>query len=97
MAELIKLTISQVLADLASGLDRKQLREKYKLSHADMAKLFKDPKLANKKPLKAAGFILTDDTTTSDTAPSTTADIAQEGTASETSEAEKAPLVKEEW
>jgi hypothetical protein len=58
-----KLTISGVLADLEAGLERKQIKEKYGLSHNDMKALFSNPKLKGKKAKKEfePSFELEDD------------------------------------
>ena len=63
-AEKKKITVTQVLADLANGIDRKGIREKYGLKQAELELLFQHPKLKNRKVKKAfvPSFELVDDT-----------------------------------
>jgi len=59
--EKVKVSIPGILSLLDKGLDRKAIKAELGLSHADMSKLFRLPQLANRKPTKEAGFILTDE------------------------------------
>lgn len=54
--------VSEVLALLEQGNDRTAIRTQLDLTHAEMASLFKHPKLKNKKPKTQATFVLVDDT-----------------------------------
>lgn len=60
--EKVKLTVSGVLADLKSGLDRDQIGVKYGLNKANVSRLFKHEKLRGKRVAPADAFILEDDT-----------------------------------
>jgi len=62
--EKVVLTTSGVLADLHErGLTREEIQKKYGLTKKELVALFKHPKLANRKTIKAPefGFILEDD------------------------------------
>jgi hypothetical protein len=58
------ITVSQILADLNAGLDRKAIREKYNLSVEETKLIFQHPKLSGKrvKRSKIVKFTLVDDT-----------------------------------
>ena len=60
----VNITVSQILADLKSGLTRDEIGEKYGLNKAQVKAVFSHPKLKNKKTIKQKGaaFILVDDT-----------------------------------
>lgn len=57
-----QLSVSQVLADLADGKSREEIKEKYNLNSNDMKKLFDHPKLKGRRTKKAPSFQLVDDT-----------------------------------
>lgn len=59
--EKVKLTISQVLNDLDSGLDRKAIKAKYGLTTTDVARLFQHDKLKGRRVKPAPNFELEDD------------------------------------
>lgn len=65
----VNITVSQILADLKSGLTRDEIGEKYGLNKAQVKAVFSHPKLKNKKTIKQKGaaFILVDDTEVTDT------------------------------
>lgn len=75
MAEKIKLTVSQIKADLKSGLDRKSIGLKYGLRPSETKLLFQNPALKGLRVGVAANFELIDDeadaTATVDTASTT--------------------------
>lgn len=60
--EKVKLTVSQILADLDAGLDRKQIRAKYNLNAQGIKQLFQHEKLKGRKVKAPANFDLVDDT-----------------------------------
>lgn len=62
MSEKAKITVSQLLSDLKSGLDRKAIAEKYEVSQSEVAEWFQHPSLKNKRVRPAAKFELVDDT-----------------------------------
>ena len=49
----MQIKVSEILNDLANGLDRKAIREKYNLSPAQMKMLFQHPQLKGRKVKKA--------------------------------------------
>lgn len=58
----VKVTVSQILADLNNGIDRKGIREKYNLSATDVNRIFQHEKLKGKRVKSAPQFELEDDT-----------------------------------
>lgn len=85
------LTTSQILADLQSGLTRKDIGVKYGLNGAQVASLFKNPTLKHKKTIKEKGaaFILIDDVAGEQTAATETAEAATTDVVNETAEAQE--------
>jgi len=86
------LTVSQILADLQSGLTRAEIGEKYGLNGVQVKALFNNPKLKNKKTIKVKGaaFVLVDDTEDAIPAP----EVVQE-TASVVNDTVIPPVVEE--
>ena len=74
------ITASQILADLQSGLTRKDIGEKYGLNGKQVAALFKNPSLKHKKTIKEKGtaFIFVDDVAGEQAAAQTTAQAVEE-------------------
>lgn len=64
----VKMTISSVIADLNSGIDRNGIKEKYGLTRADVIRLFQHEQLKGRKVKSAPGFELVDDVTGTDLA-----------------------------
>lgn len=62
MAEIVRLTISQILKDLNNGLTRKDIAKKYNLPYNQVKVMFEHPKLKGKRT-RAIRFKLIDDTT----------------------------------
>lgn len=62
----VRLTITQVKNDLALGIDRDGIAEKYGLTKGDVKKLFQHPSLKGLKVKTAPGFDLVDDTVEDD-------------------------------
>jgi hypothetical protein len=61
--EAITITVSGILEDLANGMTRKEIKEKYSLNGAQLKTIFSNPKLKGKKLKKAEVIInLVDDT-----------------------------------
>lgn len=60
--EKVHLTVSQIQADLANGLDRAAIAEKYNLTKGGVKQLFSHPKLKGMKVKPAPNFVLEDDT-----------------------------------
>lgn len=52
--------LSEILSDIENGLTRKEIREKYSLSKADMEEIFKNPMLKKAKPRKRTANIIDD-------------------------------------
>lgn len=60
--EKVKLTVSQIRADLANGLDRVAIGQKYGLNKGNVKRLFADPALKGLKVKSAPNFTLVNDT-----------------------------------
>jgi len=75
-ADKIKLTTSQVLADLESGLDRDAIGKKYGLRPFETKRLFEHPKLKGVRVKTAPNFILEDDTEDEEETPTKPAEKA---------------------
>lgn len=56
------ITVSGILEDLANGLKRKEIKEKYGLTLKETTELFKHERLKGRKAVKQVSFTLVDDT-----------------------------------
>lgn len=72
----VQITASGVLEDLNQGLTRLEIAEKYNLSKADLARLFKNPVLKGRKTKSAPSFVFVDDVTQSAGSATDTTDTA---------------------
>ena len=59
----VKINPKDVLALLADGKSREEVREHYNLSKGDLKKVFQHPDLKGRKTKKAPGFVFEEDTT----------------------------------
>lgn len=57
----IKISPKDVLAFLADGKTREEIREHYGLSKSDMKRVFEHPDLKGRKTKKAPGFVFEED------------------------------------
>lgn len=57
----VKINPKDVLALLADGKTREEVREHYNLSKGDLKKVFQHPELKGRKTKKAPGFVFEDD------------------------------------
>ena len=70
MSEVVRLTVSGVLADLRAGKTRKEIGEKYGLNGLQVKELFRNEHLKGRKTIKEKGvsFVLVDDLATPESA-----------------------------
>jgi hypothetical protein len=59
--EPVQVTPSAIKADLAAGLNRKEIAVKYGVPKAQVDKIFKDPRIAGNRPKGKASLVLIDD------------------------------------
>lgn len=57
----VSVTATMIKADLAEGLNRKEIAVKYGVPKAQVDKIFKDPRLAGNRPKGKASLILVDE------------------------------------
>lgn len=91
--EKVKLTIAQIKADLANGIDRKGIRARYQLNAQGIKQLFQDPRLKGLKVKPAPNFELVEEEEDGADASTNTAS----STAKVAPEAAKAEAEKGTW
>ena len=98
MNEVIRLTVSGVLADLRAGLTRKEIGEKYHLNGLQVKELFRNEHLKGRKTIKEKGaaFVLVDDLSMTATPAAETAVAEEPVVAEEAIDIEEVGEVAEE-